>query len=196
MDTVKVSIGVCSYSQVQLETAMCMIYALNSLVDPYYYQLNFHKGTYVHQLRNNMLDAARENGADYLMFIDADVTFPPDAIMKLLGRKKDIIGGMYNLKSLPPINTIKMVDEKGKMLNLKGAEIPIDKPFKCFAVPTGFMLIRLEAIKDMKRPFQFEERENDFIGEDVFFCKTANEMGLEVWCDPTITIGHIGEYLY
>jgi hypothetical protein len=62
----------------------------------------------------------------------------------------------------------------------------------------------MAAIKNMKNPFDFGIDEagelfgkpGEFIGEDVNFCKRANEMGLEVWCDPTIRIGHIGEYLY
>jgi len=34
------------------------------------------------------------------------------------------------------------------------------------------------------------------VGEDVAFCQQAAEAGLEIWCDPTITLSHIGDYHY
>jgi hypothetical protein len=34
------------------------------------------------------------------------------------------------------------------------------------------------------------------MGEDLYFCRKARAWGLEVWCDPTIEIKHIGDYEY
>lgn len=191
----KISIGIPTYSQIHIETVACLIYSLQETKAEV--QLNFHKGTYLHQLRNNMLKEARENNADYLMFVDSDMTFPPDGIKKLLSYDKDIIGGMYNMKTLPLVNTIKIADDEGNFISSDGAEIPTNHIFKCFSVPTGFMLIKLEAIKSLDKPFDFGTNEKgELIGEDVYFCMQAHKIGLDVWCDPTIKIGHIGEYLY
>jgi len=33
-------------------------------------------------------------------------------------------------------------------------------------------------------------------GEDIFFCYKLRDAGVEVWCDPTIQIGHIGTHVY
>jgi GT2 family glycosyltransferase len=196
MGTIKISIGIISMGQVHLETMRDTIYALNNLTEPYAYRLNFHKGTYVQALRNDCVKEALEQEADYLMFIDTDMVFPPDGITRLLERKKDVIGGMYHMKGLPLVNTIKVLGKDGKQAKVKDVEVP-NKLFKVFAVPTGFMLIKLSAIKDMKNLFDFDRDENgDLIGEDINFCKRLIEKGVEIWCDPTIAIGHIGEYLY
>lgn len=59
--------------------------------------------------------------------------------------------------------------------------------------PTGFMLIKLDSLKKLERPYFKAE---DGVGEDVFFCRKARKSGLSVFCDPTIEIGHIGEKVY
>jgi hypothetical protein len=37
---------------------------------------------------------------------------------------------------------------------------------------------------------------NAFMGEDYWFCERAKEKGIEIWCDPTIAVGHLGTYQY
>lgn len=193
---IKLSIGMPVYDSVCVETMLCAILALRTL--PYEIHFNFRKGTYLHDARNQIVKEALKVGATHLMFIDSDLTFPEDGITRLMSHKKDIIGGAYNMKSLPPTSTIKLCDENGEFISKKDFEVPADKPFKVYAVPTGFMLIRLDAIKDMIDPFDFGKKENgELIGEDVNFCiRAQKEMGLDIWCDASIKIGHIGQYLY
>jgi hypothetical protein len=80
----------------------------------------------------------------------------------------------------------------------KRSAIKLKEPFECRAVGTGFMLIRLDAIKDLPRPWFAlgTDEQNEVIGEDVHFCDAAREHGIEVWCDPRIPVGHIGDYTY
>ena len=61
------------------------------------------------------------------------------------------------------------------------------------ALPTGFMLIRMSCLDKMTFPYfpcEFG------LGEDVAFCVNAQKAGIEVWCDPTLEIKHIGDYAY
>jgi hypothetical protein len=129
-----------------------------------------------------------------------------DGLSKLLAANKDVIGGIYNMKRLPLTSTIKLAESDGTMSSVQSAEnVQLDKPFRVYGVPTGFMLIRLKAIEMMDYPFDFwrkpkEERFTDdiegLVGEDIYFCEQCRLNGIEVWCDPTIRIGHIGEYVY
>ncbi len=138
---------------------------------------------------------AIEKGCDYLIFIDSDISFPADGINKLIARDKDIIGGMYNHKALPLRSTIRMVDD-GEFI--ESFIIPEEIIFKVFGLPTGFMLIKLDVIKDLKDPFDFGKREDgSLIGEDINFCIRAKlELGIDSWCDPSIPIKHIGDFDY
>jgi hypothetical protein len=190
----KITIGVPTRGEVHVKTVGSIINAIvKTSQNGYDIDFDFEIGTYLHQMRNEIVYGAIKNGSDYLMFIDADLRFPEDGILKLLAHNKDVVGGCYNVRQLPAHGTVKNLNDKGDIYDYdmsKGLE-------KVFAIPTGFMLIKLSAIRFMPHPFDYGRFDDGtFIGEDINFCKRFNEMGREVWCDGSIPIGHIGEYTY
>jgi hypothetical protein len=105
-----------------------------------------------------------------------------------LGRDKDIIGAIYNRKTMPIT----------PMLNIEKEKLP-NYPFKINAMPTGLLLIKTEVFKKMQPPwfaFRFVDNSLDWMGEDIYFCGKAAEYKFEIWCDPTIEVKHIGDYTY
>ena len=40
------------------------------------------------------------------------------------------------------------------------------------------------------------KRGERMIGEDVYFCQRAKELGFKVWANPFIEIGHLGNFEY
>jgi hypothetical protein len=174
---------------------------------PYTLQLTIQRGTYIAEGREMCLRAAIAAKSDYLVFIDTDITFPTDGIRKLIELKKDIVGGNYHEKRLPLQSTVKLKDFEGKHVFYQGAADLPDAPFIAAAVATGFMAINLErlqqcmappyfAIDAEGRPWRAGHGTTDGPGEDIAFCIRANQAGMEVWCDPTIKLGHLGEYEY
>lgn len=196
MQPLKISLGLVTKGDITIETMMCVIHGIQNL-SPHQVLLNFQKGTYIHDLRNRAFRDAVETNADYLMFIDSDVTFPPEAIKKLLDSNKDVIGASYNMKGLPLISTIKVLAPDGSIGIAEEKEVD-PEPFIVYAVATGFMLIKMEKVRNMKFAFDFGTNpDGTMIGEDVNFCRRVREeLELDVWCDPTIQVGHIGDYLY
>ena len=190
----KISIGTPTYDGFKTETVLCLIMALRELNHEVH--LNFRKGTYVHEARNQIVKEAQINGATHLMFIDADIAFPKDGIKRLLSHHKDIVGGIYNLKSFPLTTTLKLVDKAGNLTKSSTEKIP-KKLFKCHALGTGFLLINMSVFEKVKKPyFDFNTYHGEFMGEDINFCNKAHDAGFDIWCDPTIRLGHIGDYLY
>jgi hypothetical protein len=55
---------------------------------------------------------------------------------------------------------------------------------------TGFMF----GSRGFIFPFDPAKNKEDlrWYGEDVFFCELCNRSGIQVWCEPRITFGHIG----
>ena len=53
--------------------------------------------------RNLLTAGFLNSGFDYMLFIDADVEFKPEAIMRMLVPKKDIICTPYRVKNEPAI---------------------------------------------------------------------------------------------
>ena len=137
---------------------------------------------------------AIKNECDYLLFIDDDMTFPPDLIDRLLAHKKDVVGVVYHSRNLKTNTTV--VLEDGQVLH--SGNIPKEM-MKCQHVGTGIMLIKTDVFGKIEEPwFKFLTYPNGvtLMGEDAYFCKQAREKGIEIWCDPTLEIGHIGDYIY
>lgn len=189
----KITIGVPTRGEICVKTVGSIINAISyTIKHGYNIDFDFEIGTYLHQMRNEIVYGAIKNGSDYLMFIDSDLIFPQDGILNLLAHNKDVIGGCYNIRSLPKRGTVKGFKNGIICEHEMSKELE-----KVYAIPTGFMLIKLSAIRYMAHPFDFGRFEDGtFIGEDINFCKRLNEMGKEVWCDGSIPIGHIGEYVY
>ena len=155
-------------------------------------------GGYAAANRNRAVEAAQRNGSDYLMFIDNDMIFPNSGIQRLLDADKDIIGVHYNARPAPDkpvVSTVKMSDPNGQLLN--AMEIPAQL-FKCYAVGTGFMLIRMSIFDKLSKPYfvSGEDASGECFTEDVDFCRKAGEAGVKIYCNPTIAMRHIGNKEY
>jgi len=194
MSDTKITIGVLSQGTLKMEMASSLVMAVCATYVPIH--MMFYQGAYVHDSRNKIVEEAIKEGSTHLMFIDHDQTFPETGISTLLSRNKDIIGGCYNMRGLPLRTTVMVPINENESRLLSPNEVP-KEPFRCSVVPAGFMLIKMEALKKMEPPyFSFDPLDNRLVGEDVYFCRKANKLGIEVWCDPTIPIKHIGDYAY
>src|SRR5947207_1738166 len=57
------------------------------------------------------------------------------------------------------------------------------------AVGLGACLMRTDVLERVPEPwFKFEDA-----GEDIYFCVHAKEHGIEIYCDGSYALGHIGE---
>ena len=161
-------------------------------------------GTVVDFGRNVVCKIGMEHQATHVCFIDTDMTFNSDAINRLLEHKKPVVGVASRKKKLPLQYTIE-VDEPDGARPITDDELP-KEPFcridgNPILVGTGIMLIDLEKVSVVSKPwFLFGTFWNDtdvgYTGEDIYFCRKVWKAGLEVWCDPTIHVKHIGDYEY
>ncbi len=152
------------------------------------------EGYTISENRAYVVTQALKNKSDYLLFIDDDMVFEPDTLDKLLACKKDIIGVVYHSRKLPLEPTVVLYD--GTVL--KNDAIPKDL-MRCQHVGTGIMLVDMGIFDHIDKPyFDTETHESGFtqMGEDAWFCRQADKKNIEIWCDPTIKVGHLGDYEY
>lgn len=191
----KICLAIPCVGTVRIETLMSVVAMLNQTRHDIYFA--YREGAYIEQNRARLIQIAVEQGCDKLFFLDSDIVVEGDVINKLLAHNKPVIGAAYNNRSLPLYSNVKIADETGKLINYP--ELPKEL-FKCAAVPTGAMLIDLPTVTKLSQPWfdltYFEDGTLN-LGEDVYFCmKLTQELGVEIWCDPTIQIGHIGTFTY
>lgn len=145
--------------------------------------------------RNRIVERAKKEGCTHLYFTDSDMRFNHLDIDDLIRADKDIISGAYNLRKHPLIPIVRMKE---------GDEIVIPKElpkelFKCHSTGAGCLLIKMEVFEKLEKPyfaFKTLEGQEVVMGEDNYFCEKAREAGYDIWVDPTVKIGHIGNYVY
>lgn len=191
----RVLVGIPNTGSIRIETMTSLINML--LNSPVEYSLYTPISCYVHMNREEIVKVAIKTGADYILFVDTDMKFPDDALNKMLSLDVEIVGAHYHLKKYPPTSVVIQLDP------------PLDKlpetPIKVRALGTGLMLVKVDVFKKMRQPwffFQPEIVDDSFtviqkaVGEDVWFCDRARELGYDVWLEPSIVAGHIGEAVF
>lgn len=138
---------------------------------------------------------AVESGAEWVFFLDDDVIFPPNSLLQLLSRNKDIIGGVYWSKSSPPVPLIFRGHMQGPYMNWHVGDF-----LKVDAMGMGLNIIKTKVFKAMPKPWfsenyvyhnlKISNTKNIGTTEDLYFYKKAKDYGFEVWCDTTIQAQH------
>jgi hypothetical protein len=145
----------------------------------------------------------------HLMFIDADIGWEPWHLLVMLNADKDVIGGLYPMKSLPIkwcVNGFDGAKEDGQLQEVS-------------KTGTGFLLIKRHVFEKlnkhphvipfkndigldpaldahMKTYFDTGVRENRYYSEDWAFCENWRDLGGEVWVDKRVLLKHSGTYVF
>ena len=143
---------------------------------------------------------------DYQLWIDSDIVFNLESFYKLFWMNKDIAAGWYCTEDGRTTSVAHWLEEEDFQANggVMNHEM-VDgigkrrKPFKVDYTGFGWVLIKNGVFehKQMTYPWfapQMQVFESgavqDMCGEDVSFCLEAIKAGFEIWCDPTIRVGH------
>jgi len=160
-------------------------------------------GTLIFDQREKLVREAINDGADYILWIDADMRFPKDTIKRLMAHNKDIVGVNATTRSIPVRSTAKnlVADMENRVnhwiqvssKNKTGLE-------KVTSLGCGVLMVKAEVYKKTPQPwFWFEMLPVDkLLGEDVYFCVKAYDAGFDTWVDHGLSneIGHIGSYTF
>lgn len=145
--------------------------------------------------RTWLVNEALRLGGTHLLFVDADMMFPDDTIPRLLAHEKDIVAADYHKRQFPLTFVGQPLTERAETL------------YQAKHAGTGLMLIDLSIFKkEWVNPqtgtkvawFNFgrDSQGQLALGEDAWFCYSARDNGFETWIDPTLQVGHVGEYIY
>jgi len=148
--------------------------------------------------RNNICEAAEQQGCTHIMFLDTDMTFPPDTIEKLLAHDKDIVGGLYFERYHPYKPAVFWKHPDGSGDYALPHHIPYGELMECDALATGCMLIKMDVFKKLSKPwFEYRvaeygsKKEIKFYSEDIVFCERVKELGYKIFVDTSIECGHL-----
>lgn len=200
-----VAVCVPTYRDVHVRTTLSLVLATNFLRASNVGMLLLARtGPYTHWNREHLVRDALAAAATHVMFVDADVVFETDSMLRLLRADKAIIGGCYAMKDpRAAVANLRLAGPDGRYIPAMHAELP-PGPFPVAALGTGFLLIRLADIADLPRPLfpcDFGDGpeangDREMVGEDIAFCRAAVAHGIEVWAHGGVQLAHIGDYDY
>ncbi len=165
-----------------------------------------HVTTYIHQSRQQLLEGAIAEGADYVLWIDSDMRFPADALVQLLQHDENVVGINYSQRTAkaPDFIAIKHVPEKQGDLGVKLATTEESMGLEeVDAMGFGFVLINVKALRGLPDPgrtpwFWYEQRwPGDHVGEDVYFYRMLRNLcGQKIYVDHDLSkeCAHIGDF--
>lgn len=147
--------------------------------------------------RNLIAQHAIENNYDYILWVDSDMIIPPDTLVKFLEHKKDIVSGVYAYKILGGENAvakrfIPTEDDTYEDIPLKEIR-ESDRLMELDGIGFGCVLTKTKIFKKIPYPYFVYTPE---MGEDIYFCRKAQEQGYKIYMDTSIKAGHIGTVNY
>lgn len=189
---IKVAIGIPSGDMVHVDFAMCLVQLVAfSTGHGIACVLINQKSSVVEIGRCEIAHSALELGCDFLLFLDTDMVFPPDALVRLLAAGQPIVTVDASRKRPPFSSVITGMD--GKPLD-HTQELPLLVPV--MGASTGVMLISVGALRGFGAtpPFQVIWNGESFLGEDYFFSNKVREHGYSIYCHTELSreIGHLG----
>lgn len=145
---------------------------------------------WTHLAREKAAEKCVKDKHDWLLFLDSDMTFPPDTIERLLSHNKPIVSGLCFKRQWPPRPTIyRSLDaDMNSVANLTEWD-PLQK---IDAAGCACLLIRREVLEAVPAPwFALDEWP---AAEDVGFFVKVRKAGIEAYADTTVSCGHVGPY--
>lgn len=170
--------------------------------------------------RNSLLAKFMENSAaTHLFFIDSDIQFEPEHIFKLILHDKDITGGLYPKKTLPPDFVVNCNPE---CVNSETGQIIItDGLIEVSRLGTGFMLVKREVFNKLFAAYPQTKFTNnigldkkydkwmyaiydcvispdtmEYLSEDWTMCLRSRSIGIKIYADPTVRLNHCGTFVF
>ena len=164
-------------------------------------EVGFHVGSLVYDSRNSLAERAINSNADYIFWIDSDMTFMPqtlnEMLLTLVNNDLAILTGMYFRRRHPFTPTLfreLTISPMGvRCDHYPESEIPEKDLFEVAGCGFGCVLMR----KDVLWNVMIQQNKDGLlfspimgVGEDLSFCWRARKCGYRIMCDPTIALGH------
>ena len=159
---------------------------------------------YISHARSTMLRKAQDALADVIVFLDHDMSWDPQDLLKLIETEGDVVAGTYRFKEdeekymgtmLPDVNQLPQVREDGCI--------------QAFCIPAGFLKITRFGVSKFMQAFpELQYIDNATLtvdlfnhgvhkgvwyGEDYAFSRNWNERCGKIWVIPDLNLNHHGK---
>lgn len=154
------------------------------------------QGSILPDLRNKLAHKAVAENASHVLFLDTDMVFPPDSLIRLLKHDLDIVGVNYAMKRIPSMPTSESLDTTPNHTRKSTTGLG-----EVAYIATGVLLVKADVFRKLPMPWfltPYSPTHGGYMTEDVYFCCLARETGFRIWCDHDLSkeVYHVGEREY
>lgn len=157
----------------------------------------------IYDARNTLAKQAITEGYDRVLWLDSDMDFNPDLLKRLsadMDEGRELVSGLY-FKRKAPVKPV-VYKEVGYFHNPQDDSVtPVAVPFEDYpqdsifpvqGVGFGGCLVSVDLMKRVVDKFGLPFSPILGFGEDLSFCKRVSELGVEMFCDSRVKMGHVG----
>lgn len=148
--------------------------------------------------REHLADQAIEYNAEYILWLDSDITFPSSLALKLLSHNKEFVSCNYVKRTLPlkGVAYEKIYDWNNPLSFEMKDNLQVIE-----GIGLGCVLMRTEIFNKLSKPyfeFRYTPISNDWLGEDMILCEKIRDLGIELYVDTILSheIRHLGTYAF
>lgn len=202
-------------SEMEWHVAMTQFYALSFNLGIHFYDMPMVNDALIQRSRSRSASDFLRSDAQVFVQIDGDIAFNPVDVLKIAEKAFEygVIGGAY-VKRMQEKTELAIRTWKPTEIRFTDDEEPVEVEF----LSGGFYAVHRRVFETMLRtharelplchakdmafyPFYadklYTEGENTiFLSEDWAFFQRAREAGFPSYVDPTVRLGHVGNYTY
>ena len=156
---------------------------------------------YISAARAKLIRKALDAKPDVIVFLDYDVSWTPEAMLKLLNAEGDVVAGTYRFKS-DEVKYMGALDQSanGDLISRE------DGALKAYCIPAGFLKVSVAAINAFAKfypqllfgppmnpdldMFNHGVIDGVWMGEDYAFSKRWRDAGGDIWLIPDLDVDH------
>ena len=149
------------------------------------------RGIYLPRARAELVAHAASVQATHILWLDADMRFPKDALIRLLMHDVPIVGTNYPTR-VPPIRPTALAPDGSPLFRAEGLT-------DASLLGMGCLLTATEVFEKMGKPYfalGYSPKTDQYSGEDDFFFRKAREAGFDVLVDGDLSeeVLHLGQF--
>ena len=198
-DSIKTLIAIPAMSTVHTDFMKCFT-ALRRVGET---RFGVTKCSMIHDARNEFASKAIMGGYDRVLWLDSDMVFEPDLMERLsadMDEYREYVSALAFKRVFPTSPVIYKRIGQNAETGLYEAETykayPKDELFRVAGSGFGAVMTSVNLLKQVwdkyGPPFFYHAN----LGEDISFCYRVNELGMPMYCDSRVKVGHIGNVVF
>lgn len=151
--------------------------------------LEIMEGSMIYVSRDRLAWRAIQGGYTHVLWLDSDMSFEQDIVDSLMWSGKDMVCGAFCSRK-PPFSpcVYESIRDPENMVKVKHFGL---EPFRVDGCGMAAVLTSVKLLRDVWNRFDTCFMPTEKIrGEDIAFCDRVNQLGYEIWCEPTVRPGH------